>query len=64
MLNKTVSDQGITTHIEEYIVLPDLDFANDIVLLDENENNAIEHFTHITNVANNVGLHANYTKLQ
>ena len=62
ILSKTASDQGITTHIEEHIVLPDLDFADDIVLLDENENNAIDHFTHITNVAKNVGLHDNYTK--
>ena len=62
VLSKTTTDQGVITHIEDYFVLPDLDFAEDIVLLDENEINAIYHFTHITNVAKKVGLHANYTK--
>ena len=43
-------------------LLPDLDFADDIVLLDKNEIEAIEHFEMIESFAEEVGLKVNYDK--
>ena len=42
--------------------MPDLDFANDIVLLDQDKMEALEHFQAIESLAKKVGLSIKYDK--
>ena len=60
VLQKTKITTGLQTHPAE--LLPDLDFTDDIVLLDRDETEAIEHFQTIESSAKKVGLNINYNK--
>ena len=54
VLRNTEATTGLQTHPDE--LLPDLDFADDIVLLDQGEIKALEHFRTIESSAKKVGL--------
>ena len=60
VLQNTEATTGLETHPNER--LPDLDFADDIVLLDQSEIEAIQHFQTIEVAAKKVGLSINYEK--
>ena len=53
VLQNTEATTGLQTHPNE--LLPDLDFADDIVLLDQGEMEALEHFRTIEFSAKKVG---------
>ena len=60
VLQNTESTTGLQTHPDE--LLPNLDFADDIVLLDQGKMEASEHFQSIESSAKKVGLSINYDK--
>ena len=60
VLQNTEATAGLQTNPNE--MLPDLDFADDIVLLDQGEIEALEHFQIIESSAKKVGLSINYDK--
>ena len=60
LLQNTEATTGLQTHPSE--MLPDLDFADDIVLFDQGEIEALEHFRTIEYSAKKVGLSINYDK--
>ena len=60
VLWNTEARTGLQTHPDE--LLPDLDFADDIVLLDQGEMEALAHFRTIESSAKKVGLSINYDK--
>ena len=60
VLQNTEATTGLQTHPNE--MLSDLDFADDIVLLDQGEIEALEHFRTIESSAKKVGLSMNYDK--
>ena len=60
VLRQTHPDCGLRTHPD--VTLPDLDFADDIVLLDPEENRAGRHFRDLVHAARAVGLAVNYQK--
>ena len=60
VLRNTEATTGLQTHPDE--LLPDLDFADDIVLLDQGEMEALVHFRTIESSAKKVGLSINYNK--
>ena len=60
VLQNTEATTGLQTHPNE--MLPDLDFADDIVLLNQGEIEALEHFRTIEYSAKKVGLSINYDK--
>ena len=59
-LQKAEITTGLQTHPVK--LLPDLDFADDIVLLGQDEAEAIEPFQTIESYAKRVGLNINYDK--
>ena len=63
VLKQIDPNHGIRTHFPESdICLPDLVFADDIVIFDSNEYNAGEHITNIRESAASVGLKMNEEK--
>ena len=60
MLRQTHPDSRLRTQPD--VTLPDLDFADDIVLLDPEENRAGRHFRDLEHAARAVGLAVNYQK--
>ena len=60
VLQNTEATTGLQTHPNE--MLPDLDFADDIILLYQGEIEALEHFRTIESSAKKVGLSINYDK--
>ena len=60
VLRNTEATTGLQTHPDD--LLPDLDFADDTVLLDQGEMEALEHFRTIESSAKKVGLSINYDK--
>ena len=60
ILQKTPVAAGL--QIKQDIRLPDLDFADDIVLLDQSVDEAKEHFKVVEETAKKVGLAINYDK--
>ena len=58
VLQNTEATIDLQTHPDE--LLPDLDFADDIVLLNHKEMEALEHFRIIESSAKNVGLSIDY----
>ena len=63
VLQQTHPDNGLRTHRDDpNVALPDLDFADDIVLLDSREDLASRHLRDLVHAANTVGLTLNYQK--
>ena len=66
VLNHVLSNippkHGFTTHVHPDVTLPDLDFADDIALLDSSEDGAREHLNCLSEQAKYVGLHVNMDK--
>ena len=60
VLRNTEATTGLQTHPDE--LLPNLDFADDIVLLDQGEMEALKHLRTIESSAKKVGLSINYGK--
>ena len=60
VLRNTEATTGLQTHSDE--LFPDLNFADDTVLLDQGEVKALEHFQIIESSAKKVGLSINYDK--
>lgn len=53
---------GFTTHQQPQTMLEDLDFADDIALLDETESKATDHIKQVAEYAGQVGLRLNVDK--
>ena len=62
-MRRTSATLGLQTFADNTL-LPDIDFANGIVLLGKNEIEAIEHFEMIENSAKEIGLKVNYEKTE
>lgn len=62
VLRKIPHEFGFTTHLNPLKKLPDLDFADDIVLLDNDINSAERHLESLTIKARMVGLKINQDK--
>ena len=61
ILRQTESgNYSVQTHPDK--ILTDLDFADDIVLLDENSESAVRHVTCLKETASSVGLNINFQK--
>ena len=63
ILWQTDDSHGLKTHTENQEEnLPDLDFTDDIVFLEETDIAAVEHHDNLQNIASHVGLKTNKSK--
>ena len=60
VVQKTEIQAGLRAHPTKLLL--DLDFADDIILLNQHETEAIEHFQTIESSAKKVGLNIDYNK--